>query len=307
MRKEEFKQLLLSATEQARQFALEYVNNDLPLENVYNILLSLSHDDPVLTQFDLYPEDNGKVIGLADTDMVIATLLRKGKVPVWIDISVAMVQKGKTVLALSCAGRYSDDLKELYYHERGMGPFGVKSPILPIDYEKGKKFWLPNPGNNYQVAGNRYRFDTARCINLWLVPGLLCVLMFGFLFSRIDSWGDVSARDMLGWVLFFTFSTGIFIFLFFNHLPLARQTELIISDETFKIVQGEQSYSCDLSDIKEVFEYSTGRLPWSSIAKWIIKTGDREFKVSSLTISKLNLERHFWNKTKDKTSLFPML
>jgi hypothetical protein len=62
-----------------------------------------------------------------------------------------------------------------------------------------------------------------------------------------------------------------------------------------------------LSDIREVFEYSTRRLPWSSIAKWVIKNNDREFEVSSLTISKLDFERYFWNKTKDKVSLFPRL
>lgn len=144
MQKEEFKHLLLSATDQAKRFALEYIKNRLPSENLYNIRLSLSHDDTSLTQFDLYTEDNGKVIELADVNTVVRTLLRKGKVPVWIDISVTTVQNQKTVLTLLCAGRYSDDTKELYYHERGTGPFGVKSPNLPIDYKEGKKFWLPN-------------------------------------------------------------------------------------------------------------------------------------------------------------------
>jgi hypothetical protein len=139
------------------------------------------------------------------------------------------------------------------------------------------------------------------------VPGILCALMFVLIYSKIGSGQEFSAKDIFGWVFFFIFSAGIFIFLFVNHLPLARQTELILSNKTLKIVQQGQSYSCNLSDIKEVFEYSTGRLPWSSIAKWIIKTDDREFVVSSLTISKLNFERYFWNKTKDKTSLFPML
>ena len=97
-----------------------------------------------MKQFDLYPEDNGKVIELANADTVVETLLRKGKVPVWIDISVTMVQRRKTVLTLLCAGRYSDNTKELYYYQRGTGPFGVKSPNLPIDYKEGKKFWLPD-------------------------------------------------------------------------------------------------------------------------------------------------------------------
>jgi hypothetical protein len=143
MQEKEFKYLLFSATDQAKRFALEYIKNELPSKNVYNIHLSLSHDDPTLTQFDLYPEDNGKVIELANADTAVKTLLRKGKVPVWIDISVEKVQKDRTVLTLLCAGRYSNDMRELYYHQRGLGPFGVKSPNLPINYKEGNKFWLP--------------------------------------------------------------------------------------------------------------------------------------------------------------------
>lgn len=143
MQEEEFKHLLLSTTDYTKQFALEYIKNELPSENAYNICLSLSHDDPALTQFDSYPQDSGKIIELADVDTVIKTLLRNGKVPVWIDISVTTVQKRKTVLTLLCAGRYSDNNNELYYHQQGTGPFGVKSPNFPIDYIDGKKFWLP--------------------------------------------------------------------------------------------------------------------------------------------------------------------
>ena len=140
MQEEEFKQLLLSATDQAKQFALNYIKNDLPVDNVYHIRLSLSHDDPSLTQFDIYPEDNGKTIKMADATTVVNTLLRKAKVPVWIDISVSEIIEDKTVLTLLCAGRYSDNEKELYYHQRGLGPFGVKSPNLPADYKEGTKF-----------------------------------------------------------------------------------------------------------------------------------------------------------------------
>ena len=172
------------------------------------------------------------------------------------------------------------------------------------------RFWLlycRRQPNNFKVTENRYKYDTARFINLWLLPVLLTVLIFVVLYSKFNSLRDLSVSDILFWIFFLLFSVGIFIFLYFNHLPLARQTELIISSKTFEIIQRSQSYSCDLGDIKEVIEYSTGRLPWSSIAKWIIKTNDREFVISSLTISKLNFERHFWNKTKDKTSLLPRI
>jgi hypothetical protein len=143
MQEEEFKQLLELATVQAKQFALRYITNDLPKENIYNIHLNISEDNPALTQYDIYPEDNNRVIEKALLPTVIKTLYRKGKVPVWIDISVSEVQDNKTVLTLLCAGRYSPDLQELYYHNSGLGPFGVKSPILPPDYKEGSKFRIP--------------------------------------------------------------------------------------------------------------------------------------------------------------------
>jgi len=52
------------------------------------------------------------------------------------------VYKKQTVFKLICAGRYSDDEKEFYYSNNGTGPFGVKSPDLPIDYSEGIKFKL---------------------------------------------------------------------------------------------------------------------------------------------------------------------
>ncbi len=143
MKEEEFKHLLLLATEEAKQFALKYIENELPANNVYNICLNLSHDDPKLTQFDLYSNDEGKILKMVNVDSVISTLLRNGKVPVWIDISVSEIKKSKTLLTLLCAGRYSDNINELYYYQQGLGPFGVKSPNLPIDYTEGVKFKLP--------------------------------------------------------------------------------------------------------------------------------------------------------------------
>jgi hypothetical protein len=158
MQEEEFKLLLASATELAKQFALNYIENELPSNNAYTIRLSLSHDDAGLTQFDLYPEDNGKTVETADINTVITTLLRKGKVPVWIDISVSEIRENKTLLTLLCAGRFSDNINELYYHQRDLGPFGVKSPNLPVDYKDGIKFKLPErrkPFWKNLLGGNR--------------------------------------------------------------------------------------------------------------------------------------------------------
>jgi hypothetical protein len=158
MNKEEFKGLLISATNQAKRFALNYIINQLPTENVYNVQLSLSHDDPRLTQFDIYPDDNGKVFKMADVETVVKTLHRNDKVPVWIDISVSEIKNKKTVLTLLCAGRYSDNEKELYYHEQKMGPFGVKSPNLPTNFKDGEKFKIPEKKKSIlDLLFERYR------------------------------------------------------------------------------------------------------------------------------------------------------
>ncbi|GAO45382.1 hypothetical protein [Flavihumibacter petaseus] len=143
MQEQEFKALLALATDESRRFATEYIKNDLPARNVYCIILSLSNDNPSLTQFDLYLEDAGKIVKYANADTVVKTLLRKGKVPVWIDISVSAVRNRKTVISLLCSGRCSDDPKEFYYQQGGTGPFGIKSPAFPLDYKEGQKFWLP--------------------------------------------------------------------------------------------------------------------------------------------------------------------
>jgi hypothetical protein len=143
MQREEFHSLLLSATEKAKIFALNYIENTLPDDNVYRIYLSVSEDDPGIEGFDVYPDDNGKVIKIADANTVVATIVRKEKIPVWIDISVFEVFKGKTVLSLFCAGRYCDNREEWYYRETDFSPFGIKSPVLPIDYTYGRKFTIP--------------------------------------------------------------------------------------------------------------------------------------------------------------------
>ena len=142
MTKQEFLFHLKGASLVSLKFAENYVKNKLTTDFKYNVILNASTDNPNLTQFDIYPEDDGKMkLDLTDKE-VVALLYRNGKVPVWIDINVLKSGKKSTTFNLLCAGRYSDDKKEYYYNEKGSGPFGIKSPELPIDYKEGKKFKL---------------------------------------------------------------------------------------------------------------------------------------------------------------------
>lgn len=142
MTKDDFLNLLRHSSAIAYDFAKNYVLDELPKDFKYSVNLNASADDPRLTQFDIYPNDNGKIVELVEEKEVIELLCRKDKVPVWIDISVESVHKAKTIFRLLCAGRYTDNENEFYYNNNGTGPFGVKSPNLPIDYIEGKKFRL---------------------------------------------------------------------------------------------------------------------------------------------------------------------
>lgn len=137
-----FLDLLKKATTIAFDFAKEFVQDNLPKDFSYSVELNASYDNPTLTQFDLYPEDDNKKVEFIGEKEVVELLFRKGKIPVWIDISVECIRNNTTVLRLLCAGRYSESEDEFYYKNGGTGPFGIKSPTHPIDYLPGRKFNL---------------------------------------------------------------------------------------------------------------------------------------------------------------------
>ena len=109
--------------------------------------------------------------------------------------------------------------------------------------------------------------------------------------------------------------TSIFLFvsivpftiLFVDHISLAMKTKLALTNKLIIITQGGEVNTHDLKDIKKVIEYSTQRFPWSSIVKWEIATDEKTYKISSLTISKLDFGRYFFNKIDYKIKVFPFL
>jgi hypothetical protein len=142
MTKAEFLILLNGASYISYKFAKNYVKDKLVPEFKFDVLLNQSSDDPSLKQYDMYPEDDGKLIESISDKEVVELLFRNGKVPVWIDVAVLNAEKNHTVLRLLCAGRYSENKEEYYYNSGGTGPFGIKGPNLPIGYIEGKKFKL---------------------------------------------------------------------------------------------------------------------------------------------------------------------
>ncbi|WP_294267045.1 hypothetical protein [uncultured Chryseobacterium sp.] len=145
MKEFEFLDLLRKSTIKCYEFAKNYVADDLPESFTYCVSLNVSCDDPHLKGFDIYPEDNNRKLEmLKDTD-VAELLYRKGKIPVWIDISVECIHMNKTIIQLLCAGRYSDNSEDYYYnHHDIVSPFGIKGPSLPFGHKEGEKIRLKN-------------------------------------------------------------------------------------------------------------------------------------------------------------------
>jgi hypothetical protein len=65
-------------------------------------------------------------------------LVRDGRVPQWIDVSVAEVRGEFTLIELACCGRFVAEEDRMYYHAYGMGPFGLKGPPLPPGYDPAR-------------------------------------------------------------------------------------------------------------------------------------------------------------------------
>ncbi len=156
----------------------------------------------------------------------------------------------------------------------------------------------------------RYELDKARIFNLWLMPATFSTDILVAFFSRYKSVPQITVVEVVVWTGLMICVLGVFVFLFFNHLPIAKQTKLLvigvgIVDKEIQITQGGTLFKMRFSEIKDVIEYSTStRLPWSPIIKWEIISTSHQVTLSSLTISSGNFERHFWNKIRwEKDSL----
>jgi hypothetical protein len=152
-----------------------------------------------------------------------------------------------------------------------------------------------------------YGSGIVRIISLWLLPVFSASLVFYILFSKYNGITQIPPAEILAWAFFLIYASGVFVFLFFNHLRSERETKLIITGKTYQLIQGELIYSWRYEQIVEIIEYSTGFLPWSLLMKWKIRTGDNVFFISSLTISSSAFENHFRNKIRRRQVLFPKM
>jgi len=136
----EFQSLMKKASTAALDFARRYVTDSLPSALRFHLKLNQSNDDEVASGDRVYPDDNGVECIEATIHAVASRLLRDQRCPQWIDISVEGVGDDFTQMELLCCGRYTANSARMYYHDRGMGPFGIKSPVLPINHDGKTKF-----------------------------------------------------------------------------------------------------------------------------------------------------------------------
>jgi len=144
MNEADFRVLLIASSFMAVRFAQRYVAQTLPFDFRYDIRLNQSCDDDASPDEVLYPEDRDLRVSCDSEDAEVPILLRDGRCPQWIDISVERVGDDFSQLRLLCCGRFSNDRDTLYYSAGDTGPFGIKSPNLPPGYEEGTTFCLPH-------------------------------------------------------------------------------------------------------------------------------------------------------------------
>ncbi len=124
-----------------RDFARTLVVEELPDVVRFRVRLAQSYDDNAGPEAQLFPEDAGRVLHCADAAAVVALLYRDGRVPQWVDLTVAGEDGATTIVEVSACGRFVEDDARLYYHwAPDQAPFGRKGPFLPVGWVEGQRF-----------------------------------------------------------------------------------------------------------------------------------------------------------------------
>jgi hypothetical protein len=129
----------------ARDFARTRIREPLPDDLRFRVHLNGSYDgNPRVGDEVVYPEDSAfdEALRLNEVteDQVLATLWRDGRVPEWVNLSVAGETGAATLIDVVSCGRFTEDEGLLYHAHEGRPPFHVLGPALPMGYEDGERF-----------------------------------------------------------------------------------------------------------------------------------------------------------------------
>ncbi len=158
----------------------------------------------------------------------------------------------------------------------------------------------------------KYTLNFTRLISLISFQILFLAFVGLLVFEKINSNVEIDISMIIAFIFLILWIFGVFIVLFVNHFKLGRNTVIKVLAgkfpiKTITIHQNSSIYVFQLTEIKEIVEYSTHRHPWSGIKKWLIITDKNEIWISSLTISSFKFELYFNDKIQVKHTLIPLV
>ncbi|MCA9150959.1 MAG: hypothetical protein KDA92_16720, partial [Planctomycetales bacterium] len=121
MTEADFHVLLIASSLMAVRFGQRYVTQTLVFDFRYDVRQNHSCDDHAAPDDLVYPDDDGRVVYCTSESDVVSLLLRNGRCPQWIDISVARIGDSFTELELLCCGRFTNDRDKMYHSDGGTG------------------------------------------------------------------------------------------------------------------------------------------------------------------------------------------
>lgn len=133
MDRETFAKHLCLAATSVVPLTREFVLDPLPDATAYLVYLNQSFDEnPLRGDEELFPDDSleGEPAP-CDAGAVIRKLYRSGKIPEWINVSVARADAETTCLRLDYCGRFTAQDDPLYHPLEGYPPFHCLGPPLP--------------------------------------------------------------------------------------------------------------------------------------------------------------------------------
>ena len=145
MKKSDFTSLFRKASKRAYEVAPEFVTDSLPERWLFYLNVNEPYEDLKPTE-KTYPNlgmQSFEFTAPLSESEVIDTLRINGGIPVWIDINVYRTDADFTYFDILACNRFSANNSDYYYEDRGMGPFGIKSPVFPPRWDEGNgKFSL---------------------------------------------------------------------------------------------------------------------------------------------------------------------
>ena len=141
MERHVFAQRLVDAATLAREFARNYIEEQLPDAMRFHVRLNSSYDgNPLHADERVFPEDSGRELVDCAVEEAVAVLFRARAVPEWINVSVHAADRERTTIELLSCGRYTENETLLYHQQEGRPPFHVLGPTLPPDWKQGERF-----------------------------------------------------------------------------------------------------------------------------------------------------------------------